>query len=73
MSRRVVIGVDGFREAEAAAEFLLRLSLPEETHATVVSVVPPLPHGQGLVTEDRLARLQQIRGDVEEEARKVVT
>lgn len=71
--RRVVIGVDGSPEAEAAAEFLLRLSLPEETRATVVSVVPPLPHGQGLVTEDRLARVQQIRGDVEEEARKVVT
>lgn len=49
MSRRVVIGVDDFREAEAAAEFLLLLSLPEETHATVVSVVPPLPYGQGLV------------------------
>jgi len=71
--RRVVIGVDGSQEAEAAAEFLLRLSLPEDTCVTVASVVPPLPHGQAPMTEDRMARLQQIREEVEEEARKVVT
>jgi len=71
--RRVVIGVDGSQEAEAAVEFLLRLSLPEETHVTVVSVVPPLPHGQASETEERLAGFEQICGAVEEEARKVVT
>lgn len=70
--RRVVIGVDGSPEAEAAAEFLLRLSLPEETRVTVASVVPPLPHGQGAVAGDRMAEFQRIRGEVEEEVRKVV-
>lgn len=71
--RHVVIGVDGSQEAEAAAEFLLRLSLPEDTRVTVASVVPPLPHGQAPMREDQATRLQQIRGEVEDEARKIVT
>lgn len=71
--RQVVIGVDGSREAEAAAEFLLRLSLPEDTRVTVASVVPPLPHRRMPRTTERPAGFQQIRGDVEEEAHKVVT
>ena len=71
--RHVVIGIDGSQEAEAAAEFLLRLSLPEDTRVTVASVVPPLPHGQAPMREDRATRLRQIRGEVEDEARKIVT
>ncbi len=71
--RHVVLGVDGSQEAEAAAEFLLRLSLPDGTRVTVVSVIPPLPYGQVPLTEDHAARLQQIHGQVEEETRKSVT
>lgn len=71
--RHVVIGVDGSQEAEAAAEFLLRLSLPDGTRVTVASVIPPLPYGQAPLTEDHAARLQQIHGQVEEETRKSVT
>jgi nucleotide-binding universal stress UspA family protein len=71
--RHVVIGVDGSQEAEAAAEFLLRLSLPEDTRVTVASVVPPLPYGQAPMTEDHAARLQQIQGQVEDETRLSVT
>lgn len=70
--RHVVIGVDGSQEAEAAAEFLLRLSLPDSTRVTVASVIPPLPYGQAPLTEDHAARLQQIQGQVEEETRKSV-
>ena len=70
---RVVIGIDGSKEAEAAAEFLLRLSLPEDTHVTVASVMPPLPHGQAPMAESSAARFQQIHREVEEEARRGVT
>jgi nucleotide-binding universal stress UspA family protein len=71
--RRVVIGIDGSPEAEASAEFLLRLSPPEGTDVTVASVVPPFPHGHAPMTEGLTARVEQIRREVEDEARRGMT
>jgi nucleotide-binding universal stress UspA family protein len=41
--RRIIVGVDGSKQGQAAIDFLLRLSIPEVARVTVVSVVPPLP------------------------------
>lgn len=41
--RRIIIGVDGSKQAQSAVEFLLQMPVPKTAHVTVVSVVPPLP------------------------------
>jgi nucleotide-binding universal stress UspA family protein len=41
--RRIVVGVDGSKQGQAAVDFLLRMPVPEVARVTVVSVVPPLP------------------------------
>jgi len=41
--RRVVVAVDGSKDAWAGVEQLLQMPLPEVAQVTVVSVVPPLP------------------------------
>lgn len=69
----VVIGIDGSQEAQNAAEFLLRLSLPAHTRVTVAAVIPPFPHGPASGAEGHEIRLQQILGEVENEARRGVT
>jgi nucleotide-binding universal stress UspA family protein len=41
--RRIVVGVDGSRQGQAAIDFLLRMPVLKAARTTVVSVVPPLP------------------------------
>lgn len=41
--RRVVVAVDGSKDAWAGVEYLMRMPLPELAEFTVVSVVSPLP------------------------------
>lgn len=41
--RRIVVAMDGSKDAWAGVEYLLKLPLPEPADITVVSVVPPLP------------------------------
>jgi nucleotide-binding universal stress UspA family protein len=41
--RRIVVSVDGSKDAWAGVEYLMKMPLPEPAKITVVSVVPPLP------------------------------
>lgn len=41
--RRIVVAVDGSKDAWAGVEYLLKMPLPEAAEITVVSVVSPLP------------------------------
>ena len=41
--RRIVVAMDGSKDAWAGVEYLLQMPVPEVAQFTVVSVVPPLP------------------------------
>jgi nucleotide-binding universal stress UspA family protein len=67
--RRIVMAVDGSKEAQRALEFLLDMSFPKTAHVDVVSVVPPLPIEGGIVPLAVPPKLlEQIRVPLEENA-----
>lgn len=68
---RIVVGADGSKYSQRAVQFLLRLPLPKEARMTVVSVVPPLPIEAGPNSGLMPSILEQVRGPLEKEARKV--
>lgn len=68
---RIVVGVDGSKDARGAVEFLLKLSLPKNVRITVISVVPPLPIETSPESEALGGVLEQVLGPLEKEARKV--
>jgi nucleotide-binding universal stress UspA family protein len=43
MLRRIVVGMDGSKDAKAALDFFLQMPVPPAAHFTVVAVIPPLP------------------------------
>jgi nucleotide-binding universal stress UspA family protein len=59
--RRIVVGVDGSKDAWAGVEYLLRMPLPEVVRITVVSVVPPLPIETSPVQVSLAEFLEQLR------------
>jgi nucleotide-binding universal stress UspA family protein len=74
--RRIVVGVDGSKQGQAAIEFLLRLPIPEDARVTVVSVVPPLPIESSLQPPPLLNRVlvpleKQARDVAAQEAARI--
>ena len=69
--RRIVVAVDGAKEAYRALDFLLQWPLPQAISLSVISVVPPLPIENGSVSEKMPSLLEQVRGPLEREARRV--
>lgn len=43
MLRRIVVGMDGSKDARAALDFFFQMPVPPAAHFTVMSVIPPLP------------------------------
>jgi nucleotide-binding universal stress UspA family protein len=68
---RVVVAVDGSKEAHRAIEFLLQWPLPRTVRMTAVSVVPPLPIETTPVSGSMPAILAQVRAPLEREAYKI--
>ena len=69
--RRIVIGMDSSKDARAGLEFLLQMPVPEASHFTVVSVVPPLPIEASLQPSLEGALLDQVRAPFIEEANTI--
>lgn len=74
--RRIVVGVDGSKQGQAAVDFLLRMPVPEVAHVTVVSVVPPLPIESSLQPPSLLNRVlvpleKQARDVAAQEAARI--
>lgn len=67
---RIIVSVDGSKQAKAAVRFLLRLPLPDLARITVVSVVPPLPIEAGAGMPDA-ALMKRVLAPLEEEAGRV--
>ncbi len=66
--RRIVVGVDGSKQGQAAVDFLLRMPAPEAARVTVASVVPPLPIESGLQPP---SLLNSVLAPLEKQARDV--
>jgi nucleotide-binding universal stress UspA family protein len=69
--RRILVAVDGSKEAHRAVDFLLQWPLPQTISLSVLSVVPPLPIETGSVSEKMPSLLEQVRGPLEREAHRV--
>lgn len=61
MLRRIVVGVDGSKDAEAALDFFLQMPVPPGACFTVASVVPPLPIETSPVQVTVSEFLEQLR------------
>lgn len=71
--RRIVVAMDGSKDAWAGVEYLLRMPLPEVAEITVVSVVPPLPIDAIEQPQTLAAFLEQLRTPLLKKARAVAT
>ena len=69
---KILIGVDGSKDAHGAVECFLRLVPHKDTQTTVVSVVPPLPIETESPPEELSALLDEVRRHSEEEAVQIV-
>lgn len=66
---RVLIGVDGSKDARGAVELFLRLLPSKDIHATVVSVVPPLPLESDVAPDELATLLRDVQRPLEDDAR----
>ena len=71
--RRIVVAVDGSKDAWAGVEYLLKMPLPEVAEITVVSVVPPLPIDTIEQPVTLASFLEQLRVPLLKKARAVAT
>ncbi len=69
--RRVVVGVDGSKDAWAGVEYLLQMPVPEAAQITVVSVVQPLPIDTSQEALTLSAFLEQLRTPLLKKAQSV--
>jgi len=67
--RRIVVAMDGSKDAWAGVEYLLKLPLPEVADITVVSVVPPLPIDAIEAPQTLASFLEQLRTPLLKKAR----
>jgi len=61
MPRRIVVGMDGSKDAKAALDFFLQMPVPPAVHFTVVTVVPTLPIETSPVQVTLSEFLEQLR------------
>jgi len=69
--RRIVVAVDGSKDAWAGVEYVMRMSLPEPAEFTVVSVVPPPPIDAIQQPLTLASFLEQLRTPLLKKARSV--
>lgn len=69
--RRIVVAMDGSKDAWAGVEYLLKMPLPEVAEITVVSVVPPLPIDAIEQPLTLASFLEQLRTPLLKKARSV--
>ncbi len=68
---RIVVAMDGSKDAWAGVEYLLKMPLPEVADITVVSVVPPLPIDTFEQPVTLASFLEQLRTPLLKKARAV--
>ena len=69
--RRIVVAMDGSKDAWAGVDYLLKMPLPELAEITVVSVVPPLPIDAIEQPLTLASFLEQLRTPLLKKARSV--
>ena len=68
---RIVVAMDGSKDAWAGVEYLMKMPLPEVADITVVSVVPPLPIDAIEQPQTLASFLEQLRTPLLKKARAV--